>query len=162
VLDFIRRNGAVAGAKLIHDPSAIAECFRQFYDISGEARMRGDLADALCARDFERVATEYRLIASDTVRVLVPYDEAVYSELRDQADGGLPFKEARWWFARAAQLSVSIFRPSRDADVSGLIPVSVGFGRGHEDDCDWYVLADEKLYDRGLLGLLSIGGCWVV
>jgi CRISPR-associated endonuclease Cas3-HD len=162
VHDFIRRNGAEAAAKLIHDPDAIAACFRQLYDISGGTRMPSDLADALVARDFERVAAEYRLIASDTVRVLVPYDETSYSELRQQADGGLPFKDARGWFARAAPLSVSIFRPPRHADVSGLIPVNVGSDRRTEGDCDWYVLADEKLYDCNSLGLLGIGDCWVV
>lgn len=162
VCEFVRKHGEEAAEKLIHDPNAVADCVRQFYALSGNTRLPRELADALLARDFERVAAEYRLISSDTVQVLVPYDLVGYESLRREVDHGLSFENARRWFARAAPLAVNIFRPSRDADVSGLIPVHVGSGSWAQHDSDWFVLANENLYDRDRLGLLGIGGCWVV
>lgn len=147
---------------LIHNPDALAACFRQFYDLSGKTRLPPVLAEALQARDFENVAAEYRLIDSDTVRVLVPYDIELYRELRRQADPFLPFDQAREWFARAAPLAVNIYRPARDADTSALIAVQVGSREQSQDEADWFILADETLYDSDRMGLLGLGGMWIV
>jgi hypothetical protein len=147
--------------RIIHDPLAMEECFRQFYDLSGKANVPAILVSALTARDFERVAAAYRLIASDTVRVLVPYESEAYQRLRAEADP-LPFEQARRWFARAAPLAVNIYRPGHDADVSGLIPVQVGPKLRDPSETDWFVLSDPDLYDCSRLGLRGIGGVWVI
>jgi hypothetical protein len=100
------------------------------------------------------------------VRVLVPYDRDKYQELRHQAEGGLPWSEARGWFAEAAPLAVNIYRPGRDADTSALQPVFVGGGERPDGEADWYVLLDDDpakpLYDRNVLGLRGIRGSWIV
>lgn len=162
--DFVRQWKREHGdtSALIHDPDAIAECFRQFYDFSGKTRLPSGMVAALQARDFERIAAEYRLIDGDTVRVLVPYEVETYRELRRQADPHLPFERARQWFARAAFLAVNIYRPGQDADTSALIPVQVGSREQGQDETEWFVLADEELYDSKRLGLRSIGDRWVV
>ena len=93
--DFVRQWQREHGdaSALIHNPDALAACFRRVYDLSGKTRLPPRLAEALQARDFERAAAEYRLIDSDTVRVFVPYDVERYRELRRRADPFLPFDE---------------------------------------------------------------------
>ena len=126
VLRWMAQHGDKSAEKLIHRPDVMHEYFRSFYDLSGNTRMPDELGEALEARDFERVAHAYRLIDTDTVRVLVPYVRGKYQELRKELEQGLPFREARRWFAQAAPLAVNIYRPRRDDDISALMPVVVG------------------------------------
>lgn len=165
VLRRMRERGREWAERLIHDPEAMREYFESFYELTGKAKIPDELADALEARDFERLAQAYRLIQSDTVRVLVPYDRKAYDRLRKHAERGLPFADARRWFGEAAPLAVNIYRPSRDEDTSALWPVLVG-QRDHPEDAEWYVLleddASERLYDPELLGLRGINRTWIV
>jgi len=64
VLQRISRDGPDQAKKLIHEPKVIQDYFRSFYDLSGNTRVPNDISDALDARDFQRVAEAYRLIAS--------------------------------------------------------------------------------------------------
>ena len=149
--------GEDAAAAIIHDPAAMREYFRTFYDLSGKAKMKRELAAAFDGWDFKEVARRYRLIAGDTVRVLVPYDLDVYHALRDEAVGGLDPLTARLWFCRASPFGVNLYRPAL-VQASALMPVSLGNPdpSGDGGEADWYILEQENRYDRDRLGLVGV------
>lgn len=144
-------------AALIHRPDLLKHYFRSFYDLTGRAKPKPQLMRALREWDFEAVAREYRLIAQDTARVLVPYDHQAYDRLRGEALGGLDPQRARAWFAEAAPLGVNVARRTLLAEeATAVVPVGVGPEPVDPETAEWFVLEDCSLYDGKRLGLLSV------
>jgi CRISPR/Cas system-associated endonuclease/helicase Cas3 len=135
----------------INDPSVFRDYYRQLYDLSDPAGQRRDLAEAIQAIDFPRIAQMYRLIEQDAIQVLVPWRakrnefEALREEMQREGIGVR-------WMRRAQGLAVSIFRPKPEHPATGvLIPVKWRKGGISEQ---WYILEDRAgdAYDevRGL------------
>jgi CRISPR-associated helicase Cas3/CRISPR-associated endonuclease Cas3-HD len=145
--------------KVIHRPDEITRYYRTLYDLTKNTKPKKEFAEAIYERDFERVANHYRLIATDTVRVLVPFDQDVFDRLNaeDLSDQGI--HSIREWVAAATPLSISIQR-SQGLNATGLQPV--WFRKtSNTDTADWYVLIDPEKYDCGRLGLLDLESSWI-
>ena len=67
----------------IHDPAIIAEYYRRLFR---NARDRKELTAAIAAEDHEAVEQEYKLIKKQGVQVVVPYDQALFQTIRQQAE----------------------------------------------------------------------------
>ncbi|MGN6627264.1 MAG: hypothetical protein ACTHLN_11660, partial [Tepidisphaeraceae bacterium] len=145
--------------EILSDPTRLRAYFVNFY--AGSARDRSELKDeldlheALRAGRFSEVAQHYKLIDSDTMPVLVPYDLAIFNELKAQLDVGLQNADARRrWRERAQQHSVSVFRRPTHPILPHVAAVSLY--RGQEptiDEADWFIALPGVDYDP-LLGLV--------
>jgi hypothetical protein len=110
--------------------------------------------------NFKDVAKMYRLIDADTINILVSYDEAEFSRLREGIYEILdrsPRKpgELRKWIAAARRMSVGhLYKGGADAPIfQHLDPVH--FGRPRPDGRgDWYLPLHGLKYDEDL-GLLE-------
>lgn len=161
-------DGDLAATEILSDPQRLRAYFRQFYQLTG--RTAGDqrdekpLLDAIRAGNFREVADLYRLIGSDTIQVVVPYDRAEFAELRNAAAvlPGAGLEAHRRWRRRAALHAVGLFRP-RDAAAIQPYLDPVSFTRRTVDaDATWYLALPDLRYDS-LLGLAEPAeGMWVV
>lgn len=130
----------------LNDPAVFRDYYRRLYDLSKPETQSKELADAVTAVDFVRVAKEYRLIDQSAIQVLVPYAPIdLYEELRREQD-----KEGinAQWIRRAQGLTVNIFRPKPEHPAWGvLIPAKLRYGKGTSDE--WFILEDRngELYD---------------
>jgi CRISPR-associated helicase Cas3/CRISPR-associated endonuclease Cas3-HD len=137
--------------------------YRTFYDLTGFAmaeRGKGkSLQEAIHRFDFEETARLYRLIDQDAINVVVPWDPAVFQALEDSLrQSRLPTVR---WLRRARPQTVNLYRPKlRDPIWAYLNPV---FPSSRKEDArqDWFVLLDEKLYDREMLGLTGAPDVWI-
>lgn len=67
----------------IHDPETIAEYYRRlFRDIKDKKELR----KAIAAEDYATVEQEYKLIKKQGVQVIIPYDQALFKNIRQQAE----------------------------------------------------------------------------
>ncbi len=144
-----------AEAMDIHDPAIFETYYRRFYGLTGATEVKNELADAICVRNFAKTAAEYRLIPTDSINVLVPYDPERFAVLTAELEsqGRLTVH----WIRRARAHVVSVFRP-RDDDsiVPFLLPAPLG-RHTHERSDEWFVYLCEDHYDRELLGLKPPG-----
>ena len=133
----------------INDPVLFDTYYKSLYGLTGNTDLCKDLEDALQRRSFVDVAGHYRLINQDAINILVPYDLAVYQELREQLekDGRL----TRKWVSRARPYTISLFRPKHDDEVRNFLePAPLGF---REWSDDWFIYLKPEHYktDVGLL-----------
>lgn len=126
----------------IDDPALYTEFYRELYDLRALGELRGELWEAIASRHFADVAGKYRLIGTDAINVLVPYDRGVYEALAAEVrQEGL----SREWVRRARGHAVSLFRPrEQDRAWDYLDRIRV---RGNEYADDWYIWVGEKGYD---------------
>lgn len=138
------------------------EYYKKFYDLTGFATgERGktkDLLDFIGQLDFEETAKLYRLIDQDAINVVVPWDPETFQALRDdlREAGRLSTR----WVRRARPHAVNLYRPKiQDPLWAYLDPAS----RIPKEDRreDWFLLLDEKLYDREMLGLTGAPEVWI-
>ena len=119
-----------------------------------EGRYWRDLHEALRAGRFSEVAQHYKLIDSDTMPVLVPYDLAIFNELKVQLDAGLqprlPGAEERRRTTRVREAHEPQPRVVRSAEA--LEPPALG-RRLHGSPPDRAAGADRRLH-----GQLKHGG----
>ncbi len=130
-------------------------------DTEEAARLR----DALDARDFVRTAEFYRLIKTDTINVLVPYDKSAFDSLVAQYenDGRLTSQ----WLMDARPHTVAVFRLKPDGPGwTCLRPLS--FSSREEADslvAEWFCLDEHgeagSLYDADLFGLKALQDRWI-
>ena len=139
----------VAGLDL-NDPAVFRDYYHRLYDLSKPETQGKELADAVTAVDFVRVAKEYRLIDQSAIQVLVPYGKCIdrYNELRSRQD-----KEGinSQWIRQAQGLAVSVYRPL--SNHANLIPAKLRYGKGTSDE--WFIFqeTEEGKYDdiKGLI-----------
>lgn len=136
----------------LNDPAVFRDYYHRLYDLSKPETQNKELADALTAVDFVRVAKEYRLIDQSAIQVLVPYGPYIdsFDDLQSQQDEkGINAQ----WIRSAQGLTVSVYRPKPDHSAWGvLIPAKLRYGQGVSDE--WFILEDREgdLYDD-VLGL---------
>lgn len=156
--------------EILNSPERLRAYFRHFYGLSGRTSSERDdekpLLDAIRAGDFPEVAGLYKLINQDTIRVLVPYDPALFEQLRSEITETprLTPKFIRDWCRRASPYAVNLFRP-RDNDpiVPHLDPIQFSRHREVETwNADWFIALRGIEYD-GLLGISDrVEGLWIV
>jgi len=142
-------SAGVAGLDL-NNPAVFRDYYHRLYDLSKPETQSQELADAVTAVDFVRVAKEYRLIDQSAIQVLVPYGKCIdrYNELRSRQD-----KEGinAQWIRQAQGLAVSVYRPL--SNHPNLIPAKLRYGKGTSDE--WFIFqeTEEGKYDdvKGLI-----------
>lgn len=134
----------------LNDPAVFRDYYHRLYDLSKPETQSKELADAVTAVDFVRVAKEYRLIDQSAIQVLVPYGNCfdLFHELRSQQD-----KEGinAQWIRQAQGLAVSVYRPL--SNHPNLIPAKLKYGKGTSDE--WFIFqeTEDGKYDdiKGLI-----------
>lgn len=129
----------------IHNPEIIAEYYRRlFRDI------QDGLTESILAEDYEAVEQEYKLIKKQGVQVVVPYDQALFQSIRQQAEaeGVTPAL-----IQAAAPITVSSFQEELVRQHCEQIPWIRKRGEGPQQS-DFYLLTTghEECYqpDMGL------------
>lgn len=136
--------------------------FRSLYDLTGitsaDQGKAKKLGEAMEQHDFSTAAELYRLIDQDAVNVLVPYDPGEMKRLtRSLQEQGRPRRD---WLRRARPHTVNLYRPKQgDPICNWLAPAFPA--RQAEEPADWFVLLDEALYDREMLGLTGAPDVWI-
>ncbi|HZF08496.1 MAG TPA: hypothetical protein VFE33_06875, partial [Thermoanaerobaculia bacterium] len=136
--------------------------YQTLYDLIGtttgaEGKAK-ELLSSIDHLDFEETARLYRLIDQDAINVVVPWDRATFRALEDELRQlGRP---TTGWIRRARPHTVNLYRPKlRDPIWAYLQPASP-FAK--EDlRQDWFLLLDETLYDREMLGLKGAQDVWI-
>jgi len=138
----------------LDDPELFQQYYQQLYDISRPAEKKPELTRAIRLRNFVDVADEYRIIRTNAVNVLTPYDKPAFEELASEArTRGL----SRRWMAEARPHCVSIFRPSSsDPILAYLEPVQAGRNTASDE---WFIYLALEHYSRetGLMPPQSLG-----
>ena len=147
----------VADGADLHDPATYRKYYRLYYEVTkvtegrfGRARR---LTDAIYREDYERCAKEYRIIATDSIRVLVGFDPARYRALAEEARG-LP-RPSRAWVLKAQLHAVNLYR---SASWNNLEPVPAS---ASPEQTDWFIHLAPDLYDAKLLGLREAKEAWI-
>jgi hypothetical protein len=139
----------------IQEPEIFQQYYKNLYDLNDIATQQSELTEAITGLDFPAVAKHYRLIAQDTIQVVVPWSEQMteYEELRLIAMKGIHQK----WITRAQRLCVNIYRPKPDHPAWDRL-VEARLSRGGSST-EWFVLEDpdrndptRRMYDD-ILGL---------
>jgi CRISPR-associated endonuclease/helicase Cas3 len=136
--------------------------YRTLYDLTGIATAdqgkAKKLAEAIQRLDFQETAELYRLIEQDAISVLVPYDLEAFNALREELreTGRLTTR----WVRRARPHTVNLYRPKDNDPIWGYLDPALR-SRNEEAKQEWYVLLDETLYDREMLGLTGAPQVWI-
>ncbi len=156
ITTMLLRDKGAQGMRL-DDAEFITVYYRTLYDISGAhaARRTKELLEYVEAGSFPDVAFMYRLIAQDSINVLVPYAGEMEKFRALRADAGQRGLTARW-IREARDLCVSLYRPKLDDAIwDALVPVKVA-GREERTSDDWFIYAIEDHY-HPVLGLVPSG-----
>lgn len=147
-----------AGADL-DDPQTFRRYYEQLYELGKTTEVDFHLLEAFQGLDFPSVAELYRLIRTDAVSVVVPWDPEAFAGLRRQiAEVG---HLTRGWVQRARPHTVSLYRPKPEDPLWNFFD-PVPLEREKKDRRqDWFFLVRDEGYDRELLGLLPAEGCWI-
>lgn len=140
----------------LDDPALFEAYYRMLYDLARQhmdAKKAQEIAERIEARDFVGVAQAYRLIESDTVNVLVPYDVEAWKKLCDEVrKNGFSGD----WVRRAQLHSVAVFRNRPKMRVQDYVqPVPLTSPRRDGDvpkSAEWFMCYNEKQYN-GQFGL---------
>jgi hypothetical protein len=126
----------------IHSPDTFDQYYRELYNLSDPQNANQDLLNAIKTLHFPEVARRYRVIAKDSINVVVHYRPEQTCQLEEEVrTTGL----TRRWIARARPHAIGLFRPRLDAPLaSRLIPIPF--------DADfltseWYVYSEVSHYD---------------
>lgn len=169
-----KASGNLDDVEILNSPSRLRTYFRQFYGLTGRDRLeRGQdlpdettLHDAIRRYDFEDVAANYQLIKTDTVNVLVPYDQLAFDGLVAEItkSGSRKPGFVRDWLRRAAQHAVGLFRPKDDDPIwTHLEPVPLSRKATTSfAETNWFIARGSLTYDP-LTGLVApeSAACWI-
>lgn len=146
----------------LQSPKLFKDYYQEFYKLTGiatgEQGKAKDLLGFIRLLDFEETARLYRLVDQDAINVVVPWDSAAFQALRDdlREAGRLSTR----WVRQARPHAVNLYRPkAQDPLWAYLDPAS----RIPKEDRreDWFLLLDDKLYDREMLGLTGAPEVWI-
>jgi CRISPR-associated endonuclease/helicase Cas3 len=132
----------------LESPELFRRYFSQLYDLTKPENLKTDLKEALTIRDFPEVAKNYKIIAQDSINVLVPYSIEKYEELKDELHDG---RLTRKWINKARPYCIGLFRPRHDAPV--LMYLEAARVNKHSVSQEWFIYTYPKHYDPAL-GLL--------
>jgi len=133
----------------LYNPEVIDQYYRVLYKLAAPEQLKKGLYEAINDLSFPQVAQQFRLIKTDAINILVPYDKQRFNELQTLADAtGLTAQ----WIKDARGLSISIYRPKPDDVVwDSLLPVQALKQGRHVRQEDWFIVNNDKDYD-GTLG----------
>ncbi len=124
----------------INDHSVFQEYYQQLYSFAQLENQKPALTDAIQRRDFLEVARNYRVIAKNTINVLVPFAKDIYNRLKIEAlNKGIN----RNWIVAARPYAVGLFRPRPGDPIESYLN-SVNSGIDAEE---WYVYLEEEHYN---------------
>jgi CRISPR/Cas system-associated endonuclease/helicase Cas3 len=146
--------------EILGNPKQLRNYYRRFYCLTGKDTTESDgerpLLDAIRSGDFRDVASRYRLIQQDSIRVLAPYKSDVFKQLRDEIEGVEHFTLdfIRDWIRRASPHAVNLFRPKDNEPITSYLqPVQFSHRRTVETwEADWFYTLPDVKYDP-LLGI---------
>jgi CRISPR-associated helicase Cas3 len=127
----------------LQDPATYEHYYRTLYDLSQPEKSKEQLLEALRQQDFQEVSRLYRVIPSDAVNVVVPYDQSAFDALASAAAGGNV--DGRW-VQTAHQHSVSIFKPRADDPVFSCMSSVILVGGAHSEQ--WFLWNGPDGYDE--------------
>jgi CRISPR-associated endonuclease/helicase Cas3 len=147
----------------LQSPELFELYYRTLYSLTGvekgeQGKKAKALGEAIGALSFQDAAEHYRLIDQDAINVVVPYERERFDELREELRRtGRPRRE---WIRRARSSTVSLYRPKRDDPIQAFLqPASAVRSEEHRED--WFLLLNEALYDREMLGLTGAPDVWI-
>lgn len=132
----------------LYDPKVIEQYYRRLYTVAAPEQSAKDLYGAIQELSFPDVARQFRLIKSDMINIVVPFDKPLFDDLKNQADDkGLTAQ----WIKQARGLSISLFRPKSDDVVwDSLLPVQQFKQGRYSKQEDWFIVNNVKDYDKTL------------
>ncbi|MDD5277813.1 MAG: CRISPR-associated helicase Cas3' [Methylovulum sp.] len=132
----------------LYDPNVIGQYYRRLYLIAAPEQSAKDLYRAIEELDFPQVAQQFRLIKTDMINIVVPYDKVLFESLKRQADDeGLTAR----WLKRARGLSISLYRPKSDDVIwDSLLPVQQFKQGRYSKQEDWFIVNNINDYDKVL------------
>lgn len=130
----------------IYSPEDIKEYYQSFFSDCDNRKQK--LADAIERLDFEDTARYYKLINSNTVNIIVPYNIELYKDIKEEA---LKNGISNELFIKASPITVSIFTDT-DKKYKDLCEPLYYMRRGQQDahPSNWYLLLEETGYDNKL------------
>lgn len=172
--DVRKTHGNLDDVEILNSPERLRAYFRLFYGLTGRNFLdrdedlpdETDLHAAIRGYNFEDVAANYRLIRSDTINILVPYERSVFDALVEEITKDGPRKPGfvRHWLRRAAQYAVGVFRPKLDHALwSHLEPVPLSRKPAVSlAETSWFIARESLTYDplTGLVAPVS-EACWI-
>ena len=131
--------------------------FESYYDTSGRSDTDSILDDeqalivAINAGDFKRVDSVYKLIDSDSIKILVPYDEKKFHEFMSEITNNTSMApwEIRRWSKKVKHHLVEPIRPKDNNDIWNHIePIQFKQDvRVTSSETDWFVALPSLTYD---------------
>lgn len=127
----------------INDEELYRRYYEMLYNLAAPETLCREILEAGKLQHFPEVSRLYRLIDTDAINVLVPYDLDAYHALAAEVrDTGLTAR----WITRARAHAISVFRPRRDDPLRDwLEPVHIGTGRTIAHD--WFIYLNEAHYN---------------
>lgn len=132
----------------LYNPEVIKKYYQRLYTVAAPEQLAKNLYEAIEELSFPQVAQQFRLIKSDMINIVVPYDEQIFKKLQILADEkGLTAQ----WIKQARGLSISLYRPKADDVIwDGLLPVQQFKQGRHSKQEDWFIVANKGDYDETL------------
>lgn len=136
----------------IHAPNLFDTYYRMLYDLAGTELGKKELMEAIKLRNFAEVGKLYRVIDTDTINVLTPYDQEDVDEDFESLKNEVKVTGlTRAWIRKARPYAVGLFRPRPSDPVkSYLEPIPTGRRSFSEE---WFVYLEKGHYDdrKGLV-----------
>ncbi|MGZ8945531.1 MAG: CRISPR-associated helicase Cas3' [Methylococcaceae bacterium] len=134
----------------LYNPEVIKKYYQRLYTVAAPEQLAKNLYDAIKELSFPQVAQQFRLIKSDMINIVVPFDKELnlFKDLKNQADDkGLTAK----WIKQARGLSISLYRPKADDVIwDGLLPVQQFKQGRYSKQEDWFIVNNDKDYNKTL------------
>ncbi len=132
----------------LYNPKVIDQYYRRLYTVAVPEQLAKDLYQSIADLSFPQVAQQFRLIKSDMINIVVPFDEQLFENLKILADEkGLTAQ----WIKQARGLSISLYRPKSDDVVwDSLLPVQQFKQGRYSKQEDWFMVNNDKDYDKTL------------
>lgn len=126
----------------INDEELYRRYYMMLYGLAAPETLCKEILEAGRLQHFPDVSRLYRLIDTDAINVLVPYDLDAYHALAAEVrDTGLTAS----WITKARAHAISVFRPQRDDPLRDwLESVRIRAGRTIADD--WFIYLNEAHY----------------
>ena len=145
----------VRSEAFIHDPDVLSRYFRELYALTGtdtrSDAQASELRQAMLEGNFGVVASKYRLIAADTINILVAYDEDEFKRLVRQIRSPERRQpgDLRAWVAAARPLTVAPYRPKKDWPTwQHLDPIYFARHPAADEAPDWWAALQGLKYDK--------------
>jgi CRISPR-associated endonuclease/helicase Cas3 len=136
----------------LDDPGLFERYYKELYSFSRPGDRNRELREAIKRLDFADAAKHYRLIRTNTINIIVPYNKTVYERLKKEAEArGIRGK----WIKEARPYAISAYMPRDDDPIRNCLePAHPDYDKRPEAiDERWYFYTDASHYDasKGLI-----------